>query len=125
MWHSNQRLLQAPEVCLCPCPTAAKTALHNFMQSKESSPREKDLFRSVKVGRPQVSASRGPSGSGSLHGRQAGRQVPVPWPGHFPLLKFQPLQPVGKCEGSSTSTLFQTHLHMSECHCFWEHEMPS
>ncbi|KAJ6654024.1 hypothetical protein lerEdw1_007533 [Lerista edwardsae] len=27
---------------------AAKTALHSFMQSKEASPREKDLFRSVK-----------------------------------------------------------------------------
>ncbi|KAH0620215.1 hypothetical protein JD844_020262 [Phrynosoma platyrhinos] len=27
---------------------AAKTALHNFMQSKEATPREKDLFRSVK-----------------------------------------------------------------------------
>ncbi|NXY36445.1 NEMF factor, partial [Pomatorhinus ruficollis] len=27
---------------------AAKIALHNFMQSKEASPREKDLFRSVK-----------------------------------------------------------------------------
>lgn len=29
--------------------TAAKIALHNFMQSKEASAREKDLFRSVKV----------------------------------------------------------------------------
>ncbi|KAG8126706.1 putative Colon cancer antigen 1 protein, partial [Naja naja] len=28
--------------------TAAKTALHNFMQSRESTTREKDLFRSVK-----------------------------------------------------------------------------
>ncbi|XP_061468595.1 ribosome quality control complex subunit NEMF [Rhineura floridana] len=27
---------------------AAKTALHNFMQSREATPREKDLFRSVK-----------------------------------------------------------------------------
>ncbi|KAL8168613.1 UNVERIFIED_CONTAM: hypothetical protein K2H54_008091, partial [Gekko kuhli] len=28
---------------------AAKTALHSFMQSKEATPREKDLFRSVKI----------------------------------------------------------------------------
>ena len=43
-------------VCVCVCsffncfnPVAARAALHRFIQSRESSQREKDLLKSVKV----------------------------------------------------------------------------